>query len=360
MNYDVVFSTVRPNLRRFGVIYKPDVNLIVSTGFTVLKPIYPNVCGELIYLHLTSSEILESLHARAEMSVSTYPSITSDDLLEIKIAIPQKPELSQISKNLNSMNIWSESLKRRKRYYKSYQFFCFQNLPQLKTKPMSTQSVEITSAGIKKALQKHTPERAIAEYIWNGFDSKATVIKVDFDIDSTEFNTFKKIRISDNGEGIIYEDLSERFRKFYESNKTSLNSNNSDLTRGKNEYGRFTFYKFARFANWNTSYLKNNNELKSYNIVINSDNLRDYDPSTPIATKGTTGTIVEFSELIPEISTTFINDVLKPYLRAEFAWYLELREEHKLIINGQELDYTSSIEEVDNFPIEIELKNEIP
>ncbi|MBN2880441.1 ATP-binding protein, partial [Candidatus Woesearchaeota archaeon] len=203
------------------------------------------------------------------------------------------------------------------------------------------------------------PERAIAEYIWNGFDAKATVIRVDFDINSTEFDTFKKIRISDNGEGIIYEDLSERFRKFYESNKTSLNSNNSDLTRGKNGYGRFTFYKFARFAKWNTSYLKNNNELKSYNIVINSDNLRDYDPSTPIATKGTTGTVVEFSELFPEISTTFINDILKPYLRAEFAWFLELREEHKLIINGQELDYTSIIEEVDNFPIEIELKKEI-
>lgn len=112
---DVVFSTVRPNLRHFGVIYKPDVNLIVSTGFTVLKPIYPNICGELIYLHLTSNEILESLHARAEMSVSTYPSITSDDLLEIKIAIPPKTELSKISTNLNSINIWSESLKKEKK-----------------------------------------------------------------------------------------------------------------------------------------------------------------------------------------------------------------------------------------------------
>lgn len=125
---------------------------------------------------------------------------------------------------------------------------------------MSTQSVEITSAGIKKVLQKYTPERAVAEYIWNGYDAKATVIKVNFDIDSTEFDTFKKIQISDNGEGIIYEELSERFRKFYESNKTSLNTNNSDLTRGKNGYGRFTFFKFARFARWKTSYLKDDKD----------------------------------------------------------------------------------------------------
>jgi len=224
---------------------------------------------------------------------------------------------------------------------------------------MSTQSVEITSAGIKKVLQKYTPERAIAEYIWNGFDAKATVLKVDFDIDSTELDTFKKIRIADNGEGIIYEELSERFRKFYESNKTSFSANNTDLTRGKNGYGRFTFFKFARFAKWSTNYLKDGKELHKYDIKINSENLRDYDPSNPFSTKGKTGTVVEFNEIYPDtISTKFINDTLKPYLRAEFAWFLELREEHKLIINGQELDYSSVIDEVDNFPIEVQQKKE--
>ena len=121
---------------------------------------------------------------------------------------------------------------------------------------MSKQSVEITSSGIKKVLQKYTAERAIAEYIWNGFDAKATIINVDFEIDSKEFDTYKTISISDNGEGIIYEDLSERFRKFFESNKTGLNTDSNDLTRGKNGYGRFTFHKFARFARWSTKYYK--------------------------------------------------------------------------------------------------------
>lgn len=45
---------------------------------------------------------------------------------------------------------------------------------------MSSQTVEITSTGIRKILNKYTPERAISEYIWNGFDAKATVIKIDF------------------------------------------------------------------------------------------------------------------------------------------------------------------------------------
>ena len=36
---------------------------------------------------------------------------------------------------------------------------------------MNSQTVEITSAGIRKILNKYTPERAIAEYVWNGFDA---------------------------------------------------------------------------------------------------------------------------------------------------------------------------------------------
>lgn len=223
---------------------------------------------------------------------------------------------------------------------------------------MSKQSVEITSSGIKKMLQKYTPERAISEYIWNGFDAKATVVNVDFEIKSAELDTYGSICISDNGEGIIYEDLSERFRKFYESNKTGLSTDSSDLTRGKNGYGRFTFHKFARFAKWSTKYYKKDNKLYTYNIGINSDNLQEYDPSVPVADNGVRGTIVKFNEINPDISSAFIHDILKPYLRAEFAWYLELKEENKIFIKGVELDYSSIIAENDSFPVNLKLGKE--
>ena len=223
---------------------------------------------------------------------------------------------------------------------------------------MSKQSVEITSSGIKKVLQKYTAERAIAEYIWNGFDAKASIINVDFEIDSEEFDTYKSISISDNGEGIIYEDLSERFRKFYESNKASISTDSNDLTRGKNGYGRFTFHKFARYAKWITKYYRPDGILYSYEISINSDNLRDYEPSEPIKDNSYRGTVVRFTEINSDISTAFINDILKPYLRAEFAWYLELKEEKKIFINGEELDYSSIIAENESFPVELKLRKE--
>ena len=83
---------------------------------------------------------------------------------------------------------------------------------------MNSQTVEITSAGIRKILNKYTPERAIAEYVWNGFDAKATVVNIDFEIDNAELDTIKNIRITDNGTGI-------------DRKSTRLNSSHTDISR---------------------------------------------------------------------------------------------------------------------------------
>lgn len=39
---------------------------------------------------------------------------------------------------------------------------------------MNSETVEITSVGIRKILNRYTPEHAISEYVWNGFDAKAS------------------------------------------------------------------------------------------------------------------------------------------------------------------------------------------
>ena len=200
---------------------------------------------------------------------------------------------------------------------------------------MNSQTVEITSAGIRKILNKYTPERAIAEYVWNGFDAKATVVNIDFEIDNAELDTIKNIRITDNGTGICYEELPIKFKKFYESQKRIANENNTEFTRGKNGYGRFTFYKFARFANWETRYSKDA-QIMSYDIRIDSDTLKDYTTTEPLVSDDTTtGTCVVFNEISSDISSLFITKTLIPYLKAEFAWFLELKSEYQIYINGQ-------------------------
>jgi hypothetical protein len=216
---------------------------------------------------------------------------------------------------------------------------------------MDSQIVEITSGAIRKILDKYTPEKAIAEFIWNGFDAKATTIKIDFEIGDQELDTYKEIRITDNGTGICYEELSDKFKKFHESNKSISDNNNVDLTRGKNGCGRLTFFKFARFAKWETCYKKNTN-IMSYEIVVNNDDLKKYTSTTPINTVNNAGTSVIFSEIEKIISTHYINKTLIPFLKAEFAWFLEL-EKHKIFVNGKELNYSSIIADKDDFPIDV-------
>ena len=220
---------------------------------------------------------------------------------------------------------------------------------------MKTEIVEITSAGIRKFLDKYTPEKAIAEFIWNGFDAKSKTIHIDFEKDESNFDTYKEIKITDYGTGISFEELSEKFKKFYESQK-GIN-NNSDLTRGKNGYGRLTFYKFARFVKWNTVY--NNGEVNlNYEIKVSEENLKGYTPTGPTKTVKETGTEVIFKDISKNITLDFVSKVLTPYLKAEFAWFLELNEEFKLFINGEELGYSSIFAETpENFKVELFDKN---
>ncbi|MDD2412584.1 MAG: restriction endonuclease subunit S [Bacteroidales bacterium] len=85
---DIVFSTVRPALKHYGVIKNLPENLIVSTGFAVFRVKEPKFPSELIYSFLTDEKTVVYLQAKAEMSVSTYPSVTSDDIMNLDFAIP--------------------------------------------------------------------------------------------------------------------------------------------------------------------------------------------------------------------------------------------------------------------------------
>ena len=94
-NGDIVYSTVRPNLKHYALIQNPPCNLIVSTGFAVLKNKGYGVSNELIFMWLTKDSVLEYLQAIAENSVSTYPSINVSDLLNVEIRVPDDNTLDR-------------------------------------------------------------------------------------------------------------------------------------------------------------------------------------------------------------------------------------------------------------------------
>lgn len=102
---DILFSTVRPNQCHYGIIKEPIPNLIASSGFAHLRSKNERISNDLIYFYLTSSRTIERLQQIAESSVSAYPSVSPNDILELKVCLPtDKQLLDQINQILNSIN----------------------------------------------------------------------------------------------------------------------------------------------------------------------------------------------------------------------------------------------------------------
>lgn len=100
---DIVFSTVRPNQRHYGIISEPLPNMLGSTGFAVIRSKNPLVCNELIFLCLTENEFIEKMQQLAEQSTSTFPSIKPSDLGVCKIPCPKDQSSTSFTETLKSL-----------------------------------------------------------------------------------------------------------------------------------------------------------------------------------------------------------------------------------------------------------------
>ena len=214
------------------------------------------------------------------------------------------------------------------------------------------QEAEITTKGIQKALNKYTPERAISEYVWNGFDADASIVEIHFHENS--LNAIDTISIIDNGIGIDYTQLNEKFKRVFESSK-GLKSSDGHKLKGKNGYGRFTFFKLATDAKWNTCFSVDSKQYE-YSINIASESLRRYESSEPVEVSKNTGTEVVLQNVnIKKESKNFINDV-KKYLIADFSWFLALNPSKHIYIDGDELSIAGYIGEHEQWEISINEK----
>lgn len=101
---DIIISTVRPNLKHYGIIKAPYDNMIVSTGFTVLTPIKEKVNPDYLYNFFRLEEVTNFLSAIAETSTTTYPSITSKVIEDLEISLPALEKQNKIASILSSLD----------------------------------------------------------------------------------------------------------------------------------------------------------------------------------------------------------------------------------------------------------------
>ena len=110
---DIVYSTVRPNQKHFGLLKSIPENFLASTGFAVLRGRDELADTEFIYWFLTQDHIVEYLHSIGENSTSAYPSIRPSDIEQLTLSLPPLSEQRVIAHILGTLDDKIE-LNRRK------------------------------------------------------------------------------------------------------------------------------------------------------------------------------------------------------------------------------------------------------
>lgn len=100
----ILYSTVRPDQEHFGIIETKMTDLIVSTGFTTIDVFDKEIDAKYLYYLLTQKHITKYLHTIASNSVSSYPSISPNDLGNLEFKVLKYFEQKKIAKVLSTLD----------------------------------------------------------------------------------------------------------------------------------------------------------------------------------------------------------------------------------------------------------------
>ena len=220
---------------------------------------------------------------------------------------------------------------------------------------MAKKKVTVTDNSIKSGVTSDA-NKAICEFIWNGFDAHAHHISVEYQ--ATEIGTITSLIIRDDGDGINRYTLNETFGTYQDSIKKKSFQWSSQV-KGHKGKGRYSFNCFATRAEWTSVFRDADGRLLQHMISINgddNDHYNDYsdENDVKIVQNIETGTIVSFINV--SLSSAFFEsqDFIK-YLQKEFAVFLKLNENrgYTLTVNGKQIDFNAVIAESDNMEFSI-------
>ncbi|TDS12319.1 ATP-binding protein [Sphingobacterium paludis] len=206
-------------------------------------------------------------------------------------------------------------------------------------------NTNITNASIESAGLPKDYKHAIAEYIWNGFDAKAS--RVDIRYVSNELGYLHSLSFEDDGEGINHSTLQQSFGNFLDSMKRSTLKRSSYI-RGRKGKGRFSFSLFATRATWKTRYRAADGNLREYEILIDRDQKETYEDSFLVDAPPTgTGTSVQLDGIFGLTERNLDAADFLDFLAQEFGWFLFLNKDQgfQITLNGVALHYNHLIAE---------------
>jgi len=217
-----------------------------------------------------------------------------------------------------------------------------------------SQKVNITSKGIQRVLKAYNEKQAIAEYIWNGFDANASQVSIDFR--ENALGNLESLSITDNGYGIDFGKLKQKFDPFFESEKSSqvMVPKHTSKMHGRNGVGRLTFFTFATHASWDTTYMGQDGfQNGTIEVGVGALNAYSHNFSAEPEPEGQTGTKVSFANL--SISKADMEQSIIPYLVNEFCWFIELNKDkgYQVLVNGTAIDFSVNVHALDSFQLSV-------
>lgn len=214
---------------------------------------------------------------------------------------------------------------------------------------MEKYTTKITSRSVEQSGLTNDYKKAIAEYIWNGFDANASHVHIE--INSNELGFINNFSIEDNGEGISIENIDQTFGQFLDSQKIQR-FNQDGFVKGKKGRGRYSFRIFANEAIWSTCFKTDKEEYLEYDIKIKKGSLQEFLITEKKASRTKqTRTRVDFKEIFSLTGDLIENEDFYDFLTCEFGWFLYLNKSSgfKLTVNLIEVDYKSIIAKTEDY-----------
>jgi len=107
---DTIIAMVRPNLRSFLYIKNPPKNMVVSTGFAVLRP-NNKINSRFLYYTVTNQKFTDYLSANVRGAA--YPAVDTETFARAKIWLPDLPVQEKIASILSTYDDLIENNTRR-------------------------------------------------------------------------------------------------------------------------------------------------------------------------------------------------------------------------------------------------------
>lgn len=221
---------------------------------------------------------------------------------------------------------------------------------------MKTVTVKVNSDHLRTLSTAKKPILSVAELIWNSLD--ADTLNVTIELIDNALGALERIKVSDDGHGLNYEDAIVDFGNLGGSWKRThgRSKNCGRLLHGRLGKGRFRAFGLGHRVTWITRFLQNG-KTKEYSIVGKAEDPTHFVLSDPIDSNIDPGTEV-LIENIQKNFTSLRGDNAIHEIALHFALYLRQYPDVSIKYDGHEITTKHLESRISDFHIKGTLKQD--